>query len=853
MNTLKYIFSAALLLIVLAGCKKMNNDDISFINGAASPAKLSAMFDITQDNTGLVTITPNGEGAETYDIYFGDGTVAGTRVAAGKNVKHTYAEGVYNVRIVAKNIIGKTTEAIQKLTVSFKAPENLEVTAGVDVANNFKVNVSAKADYETLFKVYFGDVSNEIPVSFLEGETISHIYPATGTYTVKVVALSGGSATTEFTKSITIVDPILLPLDFQSPTINYSFTDFGGGAVTVINNPQVNGINTSTKVGRMVKNAPEVWGGSFITLSSPIDFSANKVFRMKVFSPRVGAKVLLKVENATDGSVSFEKETASTVANAWEDLVFDYSAINTANSYQKVVLIFDLGTAGDGSANFTWLFDDIRLTNQLPNSLLTLPVTFDGAGINYSVTDFGGNQSADATDPGNAANKVKKTTKPSGAETWAGTTMGLGFTSKIPFTASATQMSVRVYSPAAGIPVRLKVEDKTDPTKSVETDAVTGAANTWETLIFDFKFQSTGTAALNLAYTYDKASIFFDFGSAGNGKVFYWDDVKFEPVNVAPNGVALPLDFESPSLTYTFTDFGGGNVTVINNPQSSGINTSAKVGKMVKNAPEVYGGSFIELVQPIDFSTNKTFKMKVFSPRVGAKVLLKVENKTNGGISFEKEVATTTANTWEDLTFDFSSINTANSYQKVVLIFDLGIVGDGSANFTWLFDDIRLVSAAPVEQLALPLTFESSVLNYSFTDFGGGNVTVINNPQSSGINTSAKVGKMVKSAPEVYGGSFISLDGPIDFSVKKTFKMKVFSPRVGAKVLLKVENQSNGGISYEKEVTTTTANAWEELTFDYSGINTANSYQKVVLIFDLGTVGDGSANFTWLFDDISLN
>lgn len=58
-----------------------------------------------------------------------------------------------------------------------------------------------------------------------------------------------------------------------------------------INNPQSNGINTSAVVGRMVKNAPEVWGGSVITLGTPIDFTLNRVFRMKSFSPRVGAKV----------------------------------------------------------------------------------------------------------------------------------------------------------------------------------------------------------------------------------------------------------------------------------------------------------------------------------------------------------------------------------------------------------------------------------------------------------------------------------------------------------------------------------------------------------------------------------
>ena len=688
MKRFKFIFGILLLLGVVAGCKKEAYDDIAFADSGIAPEQLSALFEITQDNTGFVTITPNGNGAVSYDIYYGDGTVDPAKVQAGKKTTHTYAEGVYNVRIVAYSVNGKITEVTQQLTVSFRAPENLDMTLAIDPANNFKVNVSATALYETNFKVYFGESPTEIPVSFNEGQTVSHTYAAVGTYTVKVVALSGGAATTEITRTVTIVDPVLLPLTFESPTINYTFTNFGGGDVTVISNPQSGGINTSSKVGKMVKNPPEVWGGSFITLGEAIDFSVNKVFRMKVFSPRVGAKVLLKVENATNGGISFEKEVTTSVANTWEDLAFDYSAINTANSYHKVVLIFELGTAGNGSPDFTFLFDDIRLTNQLPVSLLTLPITFDDPAVNYAVTDFGGNQSVADVDPANGGNKVKKTTKPSGAETWAGTTMGAGFTTALPFSATATQMSVRIYSPAAGIPVRLKVEDRTNNTHSVETENVTTVANAWETLVFDFANHATGTAALNLSYTYDMASIFFDFGTPGNGKVFYWDDVTF--LSTPAPVLALPLDFESGTLNYTFTNFDGGDATVITNPQSSGINTSSKVGKMVKNAGQVWGGSWIALANPINFTASTTFKMKVFSPRVGAKVLLKVENLTNGGISYEKEVLTTMANAWEDLTFDYSAINTANSYQKIVLIFELGTMGDGSANFTFLFDDIRL-------------------------------------------------------------------------------------------------------------------------------------------------------------------
>jgi hypothetical protein len=686
MNTTRFLLALTLLIGTMTGCRKQEFDDTSLAQSGEAPSALNALFEITQDNSGNVTITPNGSGASYYDVLFGDTTTAPARVAAGSNVTHRYAEGVYNVKLTGYGVNGKKTEATKQLTVSFRAPENLDFTITRDLNNNYLVRVSATALYETAFRVYFGDVPNEVPVTFNEGDVVTHTYPATGNYNIRVVALSGGVATTELTRPVSIVDPVLLPITFESPTISYNFTGFDGGAVTVINNPQSGGINTSARVGRMVKNPGQPWGGAVITLGSPINFSTNKIFRMKVFSPRVGAKVLLKVENPTNGSQFFEREVTTTVANAWEDLVFDFTAINTANAYQNLVLIFELGIMGDGSPNFTFLFDDIRLTSSLPTTLLALPVTFDDGNVNYTLADFGGAVSAVVTETGNASNKVARTIKSNGAQTWAGTTLGTGFLSPIPFTASATKMSVRVFSPAAGIPVRLKVEDRSNNTRSVETDKLTTVANAWETLVFDFANHVTGTPALNLSYTYNMASIFFNFGTAGDGSTFYWDDIKFEP---AAATLALPIDFESGTLTYSFTDFDGGNAAVINNPHMTGINTSAKVGRMIKGAGQPWGGSLLTLPAPINFSSQQTMRMKVWSPRAGAKVLLKVENLNNGAISFEREVLTTVANGWEDLSFDFSGINTANTYQKIVLIFELGTVGDGSPNFTFYFDDIR--------------------------------------------------------------------------------------------------------------------------------------------------------------------
>ena len=157
-----------------------------------------------------------------------------------------------------------------------------------------------------------------------------------------------------------------------------------------------------------------------------------------------------------------------------------------------------------------------------------MPVTFDDAQVDYTTSDFGGNQSSLSADPAISGNKVMKVIKTAGAETWAGTTLGtsLGFASRIPITAGTSRISVRVYSPAAGLVLRMKIEDHADNTHSVETNANTTVANQWETVVFDFKNQAPGTAALNMAFTFDKASVFFDFGKNGSGKTFYFDDVQ---------------------------------------------------------------------------------------------------------------------------------------------------------------------------------------------------------------------------------------------------------------------------------------------------------------------------------------
>jgi len=195
---------------------------------------------------------------------------------------------------------------------------------------------------------------------------------------------------------------------------------------------------------------------------------------------------------------------------------------------------------------------------------IDLPIDWNATDVDLTVTDFGGNASEVAEDPADATNMVLKTTKTNTAELWAGTTFSNGkggFATDIPFDAANNIISVNVYSPDAGTIVRLKAEDKSDPTKSVETEATTTTAGAWEMLEFDFTNQAMGTAAIDYSYTYNMLSIFYNFGTTGadaGEKVYYCDEVMFgEAVVVEMNMVTFQVDMNDYGKDYTNVNLNG--------------------------------------------------------------------------------------------------------------------------------------------------------------------------------------------------------------------------------------------------------------------------------------------------------
>lgn len=299
-------------------------------------------------------------------------------------------------------------------------------------------------------------------------------------------------------------------------------------APVLVANPDASGINTSANVGEWVRTG-EQWAHMAIELEGKIDFSTGTAFEVKGHFP-IACQVLFKLEDKTNGGIFTELTYDVTTTGEWLQLSFDFVE-GQSNTYDKIVIFFDFAATNDN----TFYIDDIvgpEYVSGPPPVQIDLPITFDDDELNYGLIDFGGNTSSIIVDPENSTNNVVQSIKSETAETWAGTTVGgnSGLANPIPFTVDATTMSVMVWSPTIGTPIRLKVEDATNNEVSVETEALTTVAEEWETLMFDFSNQAEGTAEINFDNSYNKVSIFFNFGTPGadaGEQTYFWDNVEF--------------------------------------------------------------------------------------------------------------------------------------------------------------------------------------------------------------------------------------------------------------------------------------------------------------------------------------
>jgi len=675
MKTIKFI-SILIVTLIISSCVR-DSDIFDIVESIDAPTNISADFFITQDNTGLVKITPNGEGVTQFEIYFEADNNEFATVGIGESVERTYSEGNYQVKIVGLSLNGNATEVLQPLVVSFLPPENLVATIENDPTNNFQINVSATADYATMFEVYFGDVENEEATPLMVDETISHVYEEIGVYDVTVIAISGVDGAIQITESISILNPLQLPIDFEDASLDYSFVDFGDVISTVVDNPDISDNNQSQRVGQSSKPAnAEVWGGSYLELDEPIDFSSLVNLGVNVWSPQSGIIVKLKVENATNPDIFYESDLVVNSANAWEELNFDFSGADLTQEYHQVVIFFDFGNSGTDA---TYYFDDIKLV-QSDSEVFESFEDFEGAApIFTEFGNIGSTQVISNPNPGgiNNTDNTAQLDNAVGSEVWGGTFFEL--TNQVIDFAGVKRIRFKSYSPFEGKVVKLKLENA-DASVTHEVDMTTSVANSWELLTYDF------IDAPDAQYT--RVVVFYDFGNVGDGSLYLFDEMEVgEGALVSTSPPTIIEDFEG--VEPAFIEFGGIEPPlVIPNPDASGINTTATaVSQLKTNGSQTWAGSFFEVESPLDLNNYNNISVMTNVPSTGAVIKLKLEN-ADASIVHEVDLLSSVSNEWEQLVYDFSDAPAAD-YTRIVIFFDFGNPGDDSIYY---YDEFQLTN-----------------------------------------------------------------------------------------------------------------------------------------------------------------
>lgn len=708
-------------LFLFTGCEDDEITNYAF-QDISAPENVTAAFDVSQDDTGTVTITPSGEGAQVFQIDLGNGESA--ELAAGESVTTVYPEGEYMVKIVAVGSTGLTSEYNQLLNISFKAPENLVINVDQPAGNPKLITVSATADNATVFDVYFGDVDDEEPTQLMPGASVQHTYTP-GVYEITVIARGAGAATAEEDTIVIIpeaTDPLKLPITFDMGTVNYTADVFGGTSYEIVVNPDLSGTNDTESNVAAVTNSGANWEGIVYTLGEPVDFSGDdKIITMKFWSD-VAVPVLLKFE----GGVNDERQT-EVVANhggtGWETLSFNFAtdaiksfidgdpengqAFVPDGQYAAMVLFVD----GPGTTAGTFYIDNIIQESGAPDCAAETEENIDPANgpINWTfmtddadhefdqfgdiMTDIVRNPKTDGI---NNSCFVQKVTKSEGCQTWSG--LGQAIATPIDFTTTDKKIfKLKVLAETQTAEVTLRLEREPFPDVDPAEDRVAQITETgvWQELTFDFSDVDDKT--------FRSIIIYFERDASCDGDVYYFDDlIQTDGTGggtpPAATTTSFPVDFETDANGgaaanwSVFENVDNPPLEIVSNPDMSG-NTSPTVAKFTaRQDGQPFAGTITQLTNPFTLdASNAIVKMWVWKSKI-SDVGIKFENATQGSTG-EIKVANTKVNEWEELTFDFS-----------------GVIGDpNNTNITGLvifpdFEDRRAESVSYFDNITLNST-----------------------------------------------------------------------------------------------------------------------------------------------------
>lgn len=683
MKHLKKILYPLLVLLVLVSCE--DERDLGFADQAALPIEISALYDITQDNTGLVTITPNARNAVSFEVFFGDGTEDPAVLLPGEGADHVYAEGSYTIRIVAYNVNGESNETTQQLVVSFQAPTNLVVAIENDANISKQVNVTVNADFATVFDFYTGDPASTDPVSGNIGDTVSYLYAAAGTYSMRIVVRGAAIEVTEYLVDFEVTE-ILSPLDTANtpPPRNASdvvsiFSDayddvtldelptpwsvLGGFEATTVDSDNVWKITSVDFLG-MVTN-----------YANGVDLSQMEMMHIDYWVPQGQTNGLeVKLVNTTVGAPGSHPEDiaslGTTVDGTWQSLDIPMTEFANVPLDKITQILID----SDGVSPVLYIDNFYFWKAPAGASPPILSDDFEGTGLGWAGDSAGANVIANPqNNAGNFSDNVMEYTDT------GGTFANIQFTGpqKFDLTNGQSVFSLKIYVPSSSITgsqnnqvsLKLQNSDLGPNSWQTQTEIIKDIVlDQWQTVTFDFvndnwiNINFTGTDPDPVDRTdLDKVVVQVNGENNADNVTAYIDDFYYGLEQVPELPPFVKDGFEGFGNISTWSGDSAGADTAFPNPFVDAGNNSATVLEYTDT-----GGTFANVQftvgQKFNIADKSTFSIKIYVPSSSItgsqnnQVSLKLQNSELGPNSWQTQteiIKNIVLDQWQVVTFDF--------------------------------------------------------------------------------------------------------------------------------------------------------------------------------------------------------
>ena len=844
MKTINKLFTLLFVFTAFISCKEDFLEETDF--GIVAPTNVNATFNITQDNTGLVTITPTADGAVSFDVDYGDGSEPATGIAIGKHTKHTYTEGNHTVGIIANGMGGLKTAATVDLVVSFKAPQNLVVAITNSATISQQVDVVATADFATTFDVDPG-VAGADAVSANIGETASYKYAEAGTYTITVTAKGGAIETTSYSEEFEVTK-ILQPIA-SAPTPrnrpSSSVISLYGSAYPDQQVGNFNGFPDWGQGGQGSSWAEFDLNGDkmlqYVNLSyqgnqfDAVDLSGMEYIHLDVWTADVEKLELFLIQTAIPQETPI---VVDLVADQWNSIDIPLSSYTDLG--QAITAIDQLKYVGTPWGGGSVFVDNVYFYKA---SEVKLPIRFSQE---EKFEGVGGAGFALGVDPTNSSNATGVVTN--GGNDWETAEISLDVPISI-VNGGDNVYSVKIHSPDdAAHALMMKLQGSPDDEYIELSKPFEGAG--WHTITFDFS-TITAQAWPNPGGAWDGTAdfsrlVFFIDGGSSTPGVYHLDDIAKKS-----QLYGLPIDFSD--ATTPFEGVGGAGYEISVSPTDS----SNPTGKLT-NGGNDWETLELSVERPISIvsGADNSFFVDIHSPDDAAHTLMM---KLQGSPDDEYiEISKPFQGAgWNTVHFDFSTI-TAQAWPNP------GGAWDGNADFSRLVFFVDGGSSTPgvyhfdniVKRpaVALPLTFS---VDTPVEGVGGASFAMGVDPTDSSNGTG-----VLTNGGQDWETFELTLDVPISITSTGTnvYSVRIHSPDDAAHALM-MKLQGSPDDEYIELSKPFEGAGWHTVTFDFSTI-TAQAWPNP------GGAWDGNADFSRLvffvdggskttgdfhFDDIKKN